>query len=51
MAEIKGRKFTIEELMVKKKIKAQKLAKELQSLMDVTAEAWVEDVKATRHGL
>jgi hypothetical protein len=32
-----------------KKLKAQKVAKELSSLMDIKAEEWVKDVKATRH--
>jgi hypothetical protein len=32
-----------------KKKKAQSLAKELSSLMDVKAEEWVNDLKAKRH--
>jgi len=32
-----------------KKAKAQKVAKELSSLMDVEADEWVKDVKAARH--
>ena len=40
---------TLEELVAEKKKKAQKVAKELSSLMDVKAEEWVNDVKATRH--
>ena len=51
MAEIKNREFTIVELMAEKKAKAQKRAKELRSLMNVHAEEWVKDVKATGHGL
>ena len=39
----------LEELVAEKKRKAQKVAKELSSLMDVKAEEWVNDVKATRH--
>ncbi len=41
--------LVLEELVAEKKKKAQKVAKELSSLMDVDAEAWVTDVKATRH--
>ena len=40
---------TLEQLVAEKKKKAQKIAKELSSLMDVNAEEWVNDVKATRH--
>ena len=40
---------TLEQLVLEKKKKAQRTAKELSSLMDVTAEEWVVDVKATRH--
>ena len=40
---------TLEQLVAEKKKKAQKVAKELSSLMDVKAEEWVNDVKATRH--
>jgi plasmid maintenance system antidote protein VapI len=40
---------TLEQLVEEKKKKAQKVAKELSSLMDVKAEEWVNDVKATRH--
>ena len=32
-----------------KSAEAQNVAKELSSLMDVKAEEWVNDVKATRH--
>jgi len=39
----------LEELVAEKKKKAQKVAKELSNLMDVKAEEWVNDVKATRH--
>jgi hypothetical protein len=39
----------LEDLVSEKKAKAQKVAKELSSLMDVKAEEWVNDVKATRH--
>jgi hypothetical protein len=39
----------LEDLVAEKKAKAQKVAKELSSLMDVKAEEWVADVKATRH--
>jgi plasmid maintenance system antidote protein VapI len=39
----------LEELVSEKKAKAQNVAKELSSLMDVNAEEWVNDVKATRH--
>ena len=39
----------LEELVAEKKKKAQKVAKELSSLMDVDAEEWLNDVKATRH--
>jgi antitoxin component of RelBE/YafQ-DinJ toxin-antitoxin module len=39
----------LEELVAEKKAKAQKRAKELQRLMHVSAEEWVQDVKATRH--
>jgi antitoxin component of RelBE/YafQ-DinJ toxin-antitoxin module len=38
----------LEELVAEKKAKAQKVAKELGSLMDVNAQEWVNDVKATR---
>jgi hypothetical protein len=37
------------DLVSEKKEKAQNVAKELSSLMDVKAEEWVNDVKATRH--
>jgi KaiC/GvpD/RAD55 family RecA-like ATPase len=40
---------TLEQLVAQKKKKAQMAAKELSSLMDVTVEEWVNDVKATRH--
>ena len=39
----------LENLVAEKKAKAQKVAKELRSLMDVKADEWVNDVKATRH--
>ena len=39
----------LEDLVSQKKAKAQKVAKELSSLMDVKAEEWINDVKATRH--
>jgi hypothetical protein len=39
----------LEGLVAEKKSKAQKVAKELRSLMDVKADKWVNDVKATRH--
>jgi hypothetical protein len=39
----------LEDLVAEKKSKAQKVAKELSSLMDVKAEEWVKDVKTTRH--
>jgi hypothetical protein len=39
----------LEDLVAEKKAKAQKVAKELSSLMDVKANEWVNDVKATRH--
>jgi antitoxin component of RelBE/YafQ-DinJ toxin-antitoxin module len=39
----------LEDLVSEKKAKAQTVAKELSSLMDVKAEEWVNDVKATRH--
>ena len=39
----------LEDLVSEKKAKAQSVAKELSSLMDVKAEEWVNDVKATRH--
>lgn len=39
----------LEDLVSEKKGKAQNVAKELSSLMDVKAEEWVKDVKATRH--
>ncbi len=39
----------LEDLVANKKAKAKKIAKELDSLMDVKAEEWVSDVKATRH--
>jgi hypothetical protein len=39
----------LEDLVSEKKAKAQSVAKELSSLMDVNAEEWVNDVKATRH--
>jgi hypothetical protein len=35
--------------MVEKKAEAQKTAKELRDLMDVTPEEWAADVRATRH--
>ena len=39
----------LEDLVAEKKAKAQKVAKELLSLMDVKADEWVNDVKSTRH--
>ena len=39
----------LEDLVAEKKAKAQTVAKELSRLMDVKAEEWVNDVKATRH--
>lgn len=39
----------LEELVTEKKTHAQKRAKELRELMDVTPEEWINDVKATRH--
>ena len=39
----------LEELVAEKKAKAQQVAKELQELMHVNPEEWVNDVKATRH--
>ena len=39
---------TLEDLVAEKKSKAQEIAKELKSLMDVEPEEWVKDVKATR---
>ena len=39
---------TLEELVAEKKTKAQRIAKELSDLMDVTPEEWTYDVKATR---
>jgi hypothetical protein len=41
----------LEDLVSEKKAKAQNVAKELSSLMDVKAEEWVNDVKATRQEL
>ncbi|MDD3791922.1 MAG: DUF4145 domain-containing protein [Candidatus Bathyarchaeota archaeon] len=38
----------LEELVADKKRKAQTVAKELSSLMDVKEEEWVNDVKTTR---
>ena len=39
---------TLEELVAEKKTRAQRIAKELSDLMDVTPEEWTNDVKATR---
>jgi plasmid maintenance system antidote protein VapI len=39
---------SLEELVAEKKTRAQKLARQLQALMDVTPEEWVNDVRATR---
>ena len=39
----------LKDLVAEKKAKAHKVAKELSSLMDVKANEWVNDVKATRH--
>jgi hypothetical protein len=38
----------LEDLVAEKKAKAQKIAKELRDLMDVSPEEWVADVRATR---
>ncbi len=38
---------TLEELVEEKKINAKRIAKELKELMDVKAEEWIEDVRAT----
>jgi hypothetical protein len=38
----------LEELVAERKAKAAQIAKELSSLMDVTPQEWVNDVKATR---
>lgn len=38
----------LEDLVAEKKAKAQKRAKELKALMDVTPEEWAADVRATR---
>lgn len=38
----------LEELVDEKKAKAQQVAKELSSLMDVKPEEWVNDVRPTR---
>jgi plasmid maintenance system antidote protein VapI len=38
----------LEEIVAEKKQKAQKVAQELSSLMDVKPEEWVNDVKETR---
>ncbi len=40
---------TLEEIVARKKAEAQKRAKELQQLMNVTPEEWTADVSATRH--
>jgi plasmid maintenance system antidote protein VapI len=39
---------TLEELVAGKKAAAQARAKELKDLMDVKAEEWADDVRATR---
>ncbi len=39
---------TLEELVAEKKKNAQKIAKELKDLMDVTPEEWIDDVRTTR---
>jgi len=39
----------LEELVAEKKAKAQRISKELQDLMAVSAKEWANDVKATRH--
>jgi hypothetical protein len=39
----------LEEIVAEKKQKAQKVAQELTSLMNVKPEEWVNDVKETRH--
>ncbi len=38
----------LEEIVAEKKAKAQQRAKELQKLMHVTVEEWIQDVKETR---
>jgi plasmid maintenance system antidote protein VapI len=38
----------LEEIVAEKKQKAQKVAQELSSLMDVKPEEWLNDVKETR---
>lgn len=38
----------LEELVAEKKAHAQKVAKELQELMDVKPAEWAKDVRATR---
>jgi hypothetical protein len=39
---------TLEAMVAEKKIKSQRIANELKSLMDVKPEEWVNDVKAAR---
>jgi hypothetical protein len=39
---------TLEKLLAEKKTHAQQVAKELQELMDVNAQEWIDDVAATR---
>ncbi len=39
----------LEQLVAEKKAKAQQVAKELQELMNVKPEEWVNAIKATRH--
>jgi antitoxin component of RelBE/YafQ-DinJ toxin-antitoxin module len=38
----------LEDLVAEKKAKAQKRAKDLKELMNVTPEEWIADVRATR---
>ncbi len=40
---------TLEELVAEKKKNAQKIATDLKVLMDVKPEAWIDDVRTTRH--
>ena len=42
---------TLEELVAEKKTRAQRIAKELSDLMDVTPVEWTNDVKATRQDM
>ena len=38
----------LKEIVAEKKAKAQQRAKELQKLMHVTVEEWIQDIKETR---